>query len=80
MTDNKKNERNLKMAGTILSENLSVSDISKKGNDNILIIGGSGTGKSYCYIGPNIMQADGSYIILDPAGGLYEQYAPFLTN
>lgn len=56
------------MAGTILSENLSVSDISKEGNDNVLIIGGSGAGKSYCYIGPNVMQADGSYIILDPAG------------
>lgn len=78
MTDNKKNERNPKITGTILSENLSVSDISKEGNDNILIIGGSGTGKSYCYIGPNIMQADGSYVILDPAGELYEQYAPFL--
>ena len=68
------------MAGTILSENLSVSDISKEGNDNVLIIGGSGAGKSYCYIGPNVMQADGSYVILDPAGELYEQYAPFLTN
>lgn len=80
MTYNKKNERNLKMTGTILSKNLCVSDVSKEGNDNVLIIGGSGAGKSYCYIGPNIMQADGSYIILDPAGGLYEQYAPFLTN
>ena len=78
MTDNKKNERNLKMAGTILSENLSVSDINKEGNDNVLIMGGSSAGKSYCYIGPNIMQTDGSYVILDPAGGLYEQYAPFL--
>ena len=66
------------MAGIILSKNLCMPDINREGNENVLIIGGSGARKSYNYIGPNIMQANGSYVILDPAGGLYEQYAPFL--
>lgn len=35
-------------------------------NINTLILGGSGTGKSRCYIMPNIMQLNSSFICTDP--------------
>lgn len=37
-------------------------------NLNILVVGGSGAGKTRFYAKPNIMQANTSYIILDPKG------------
>lgn len=55
------------------------TDLKKvKINKNILVIGGSGTGKSACYIKPNIMQMLGSYVITDPKGELYRETAKFL--
>lgn len=39
-----------------------------KGNNNVLIVGAAGTGKSFNYIKPNIMQMSSSYIITDPSG------------
>lgn len=35
---------------------------------NILVIGGSGAGKTRFYAKPNIMQANTSYVVLDPKG------------
>lgn len=39
-------------------------------NLNVLVIGGSGAGKTRFYVKPNLMQANTSYIILDPKGQL----------
>ena len=39
-------------------------------NLNVLVIGGSGAGKTRFYVKPNLMQANTSYIILDPKGEL----------
>jgi type IV secretion system protein VirD4 len=47
-------------------------------NKNILVFGGSGTGKSACYIKPNILQCLGSYVITDPKGELYRETSGFL--
>lgn len=47
-------------------------------NLNILIIGGSGAGKSYNFVGPNIMQANASFVVTDPSGGLFKRYGRFL--
>ena len=49
-------------------------------NANCLIIGGSGTGKTRSIISPNILLAYGSYIISDPKGRLYKEYAGFLQG
>ena len=35
---------------------------------NILVIGGSGAGKTFSYCKPNVMQCSSSYVILDPKG------------
>lgn len=41
-------------------------------NNNILVIGGSGTGKSRFVVKPNLLQANCSYVITDPSGELLE--------
>lgn len=57
------------------------TDLKKvKINKNILVIGGSGTGKSACYIKPNILQRLGSYVITDPKGELYRETSQYLKN
>lgn len=49
-------------------------------NNNVLIVGTSGSGKSRSIVGPNLLQASGSYIISDPKGALYGQYAEYLRE
>lgn len=57
------------------------TDLKKVGiNKNILVVGGSGSGKTACYIKPNIMQCLGSYIITDPKGELYKETSKFLQR
>ena len=57
------------------TEKLSMSDRMKRTetddfnrNKNVLIIGGSGSGKTRFYIKPNLMQLHSSYVITDPNG------------
>lgn len=38
------------------------------GNNNVLIVGGAGTGKSRFFIKPNMLQMNASYVITDPSG------------
>lgn len=40
-------------------------------NQNVLVVGGSGSGKTRYYIKPNLLEADCSYIVCDPKGELY---------
>lgn len=44
-------------------------------NGNILVIGGSGAGKSASFVIPNAMQLLGSYVFTDPKGELYDRTA-----
>lgn len=44
-------------------------------NGNILVIGGSGSGKSASFAIPNAMQMLGSYVFTDPKGELYDRTA-----
>lgn len=39
-------------------------------NKNILVVGGSGTGKSRFFVKPNMMQLHSSYVVTDPKGTL----------
>ena len=63
----------------ILSNDLYMSLDNQKirRNMNVFVIGGSGAGKSYCLVGPNLMQANTSYVITDPSGGLFKEYGSF---
>ena len=46
-------------------------------NGNMLIIGGSGAGKSASFVIPNALQLLGSYVFTDPKGELYDRTAGF---
>ena len=37
-------------------------------NNNVLVVGGPGTGKTRYYVKPNLMQANASFFITDPNG------------
>ena len=47
-------------------------------NKNVLIIGGSGSGKTRFYVTPNIMQLHSSYVITDPKGTIIENVGTLL--
>jgi type IV secretion system protein VirD4 len=49
-------------------------------NTNVLINGGSGTGKSRYIVKPNLMQCNCSYIVTDPKGELYRDCANMLEK
>ena len=57
---------------------MSMNNQKIRRNMNVFVIGGSGAGKSFNFVGPNIMQHNCSYIITDPSGGLYREYGSFL--
>lgn len=42
-------------------------------NKNVLVFGGSGSGKTYGVVKPNLMQLNASYVLTDPKGTLLEQ-------
>ena len=50
------------------------------GNVNVLVVGGSGSGKSACYSKPNAYQMLGSYVFTDPKGELYDDTAGYLKS
>lgn len=54
----------------ILSQNVRMSLDTRltKLNNNVLIIGGSGSGKTFYEVKPNLMQRNSSFIITDPKG------------
>lgn len=37
-------------------------------NNNVLVVGAAGSGKTRSIVSPNILQASGSYVITDPKG------------
>ena len=64
----------------ILCKELSTSPRNKMVNNNVMVIGGANSGKTRYFVEPNIMQANGSYIIEDSVGTLYNRYKDFLTG
>ena len=47
-------------------------------NKNVLVIGGSGSGKTRFFVKPNLMQLHSSYVITDPKGGLISEVGRLL--
>ena len=66
----------------ILSQNIQMSLNTRHTdlNNNVLVIGGSGAGKTYRFVKPQLMQMNGSYIITDPKGELYRDTSNFLRQ
>jgi len=65
--------------GLILAEE-NYLPLDKKGNLNVLIVGGSGSGKSASYSIPNAHQLLGSYIFTDPKGEIYDMTAGYFKE
>lgn len=62
-------------ANIILSKNVKVDmDTWHTGiNDNIFVVGGSGTGKTRYFVKPNILQMYCNYVVIDPKGSVAEE-------
>lgn len=65
--------------GIILAED-NYLPTDKRGNVNVLVVGGSGSGKSASYSIPNAYQQLGSYVFTDPKGELYDRTAGYLKK
>ena len=65
--------------GLILAEE-NYLPLDKKGNLNVLIVGGSGSGKSASFSIPNAHQLLGSYIFTDPKGEIYDKTAGYFRE
>lgn len=49
-------------------------------NNNIMVVGGAGSGKSRFLVKPNVLQANCSFVITDPSGELLETTGDFLKQ
>ena len=67
---NKKYKQEPLNSNKILTQNVSIGYDGRKHrrNLNTLVIGGSGAGKTRFYAKPNILQANTSFVVLDPKG------------
>ena len=49
-------------------------------NNNVLVIGNSGCGKTRSVVRPALLQAEGSYVISDPKGMLYKDFKNYFES
>ena len=49
-------------------------------NKNILVVGGSGSGKTRFYVKPSLMQMHSSYVVTDPKGTVLEEVGQMLKR
>ena len=49
-------------------------------NRNVLVVGGSGSGKTRGYVLPNLLQANASLLVTDPKGTLAGEVGPVLSS
>ena len=57
-----------------------VEDFEADRNKNIVVVGGSGSGKTYSEIKPSLMQLHSSYVITDPKGTILPETGYLFTN
>ena len=75
-------DREDKSSNLIITQTMRLGLNAKKHrrNLNVLVIGGSGAGKTRFYAKPNIMQCNTSFIIADPKGEMLRAVAPLLLE
>jgi type IV secretory pathway TraG/TraD family ATPase VirD4 len=59
---------------------LSLNNKKVNRSANVLVIGGTGTGKTFKYVKPNILQENCSMVITDPSGDIFRSFAPYLLS
>ena len=75
--DRKHRFKNLILLHTVA---LSLNAKSHRRNLNVLVVGGSGAGKTRFYAKPNILQCNTSFVVADPKGELLRATAPLLLE
>ena len=75
--DRKHRFENLILSHTVA---LSLNAKSHRRNLNVLVVGGSGAGKTRFYAKPNILQCNTSFVVADPKGELLRATAPLLLE
>ena len=73
-------KKKYKDSDILLTKTEKFSLYNREINNNTVIIGGSGSGKTRSYVLPNILQAHSSYIITDPKGEIFHKAAFFLER
>ena len=78
----KPSDRSAYQGKTLLTSKTELeTDTWKSGlNNNVLVLGCSGGGKTRHHVKPNLMQAHGSYIVIDCKGSLYREVGPYLAE
>lgn len=77
----KKEDNNILLTETeSLLINERPAEIKNDRNKNVLVIGGSGSGKTRFFIKPNIMQLHSSYIVTDPKGTIMIEQGEMLKR
>ena len=65
----------------VLSKHISLLTDGHVSNANMNVaVFGNSANNAVSYVGPNIMQANSSFVILDPNGDIYGAYAEYLKN
>ena len=65
----------------VLSENIRFKyDSSTLRNNNIMVVGGSGAGKTAFFLTPNLLSLHDCNIITDPKGSLLDEFGAFLSK
>lgn len=64
----------------VMSEQQKSQKIKPMLNLNIMILGGSGTGKSRFFVKPNLMQCNTSFVVTDPSGELLQSCGKMLKE
>lgn len=81
MRDDKNTSNNL-----ILSENVRImlddsnANFMHRRNKNVLVIGGSGSGKTRSLVKPNLLQMNSNYVVTDPKGTILNEIGLALKN
>lgn len=57
-----------------------IPDPNLERNKHFFVLGGSGSGKTFNFVGPNLLQLFGSYVITDPKGDTLKQYGNFFLK
>ena len=79
---NKKYAQFPKSENKLMTQNVSIGLNAKKHrrNLNTLVCGGSGAGKTRFYCKPNLMQANTSFVVLDPKGEIVRDVGELLSQ
>jgi type IV secretion system protein VirD4 len=72
---------NVILTGTeLLTMNTCPANPANARNLNCCVIGSSGSGKTWFWLTPNLLQAHSSYVVVDPKGGILGQVGTFLQK